>query len=1056
MNVYENGFYEWVSSRVTPKQLSDYYFRIADIDNYAHSKRLYRGSFFDVASEETLNKLLSALKNEKNYQNSRNRTFSELVDIVVFYINFIAENNIDGEVVNSTKFQNVPDEKDPPTSVGGSVSCCFEDSYGSYTGNTPAECLSAYLEALYGRHKQQVPPNMRVEDNVNAESATRLATYFATRMGEKAAPVFHEVSVQAKANGIKRSTNEDYGTPGICTVNFNSDINLTHSKPVSASYFDEEIIETSWRKLYLGTCLLLYKDYPHVFKKLCNKPVKNQSKVIVYSKKAIKRLTSPAELDDGYYVETHRSATELVKNIKILLDECNVDYENLVIKYRQTDLMEGDEVPGMPKNEISVTPDDDSTEWIIKRLTELHLTFSDQRENNGFLWVVGGDELVDFSKECKEHGYRLLYRPYGCKTYPHESVWWTKNKPTPYTKAQPQNNNDSDIISHSAPETPYQTSPVLEDSLLSLLQDDRYTTLRNALKKNNIVTLEEFKRLNLWAFMNRNNLYSIGERQRICLELRNLLKARNTDNKPSALNLWKIITSNNEYSGTSPSDALLEYCRALANKFPLQFRDQVGRRISGTSYPLLNRTPIHDNDLNMGNPDVYLDGSLSAEKVLISAKWISIMCKDDDPPLRITCDDNSSSEDPTKPITKKGDVDPRTPQVSDTHSTHTTEKEESKDEKHKDFPVASSSLQHQVEELVMSADLDGMTLNQLSTKIPSASMVSLKHVRETSPSIVDIRDRLIHVDSFIDFEEGADQLEKLLDKLMHKNDGYVSSSQLYEYAKAEMTLFLNDNNINDERAVYDLAQHLFEKVIYHGKQYKFSGKAHISNFADDISSNLDVYKKYAANQGGIFSYSELVEYLGSMGLGTGNLRAQMRVYSEPIFLCYETGVFIYTDFMNIDTTWQSEMKKALSELLTEAGGHIILRDLPEEWLARLPSLPQNRSWTPLLLQSVLRWYSKELGARTISAMEGQAADTLHTMLVTIDNPIQSFGDVVIAWLVETENEQRDFEAEELRRNLADAGIIQGNELLWNMPKALKDDERFAWDATGSHVKVEVR
>ena len=77
------------------------------------------------------------------------------------------------------------------------------------------------------------------------------------------------------------------------------------------------------------------------------------------------------------------------------------------------------------------------------------------------------------------------------------------------------------------------------------------------------------------------------------------------------------------------------------------------------------------------------------------------------------------------------------------------------------------------------------------------------------------------------------------------------------------------------------------------------------------------------------------------------------------------------------------------------------------------------------------------------------------MLVSNDSPIQTFGDVVVLYLVENEISKRDFEAEKLRLMLVDAGIIQGNELIWNMHKALDKDERFAWNATNDHVTVDI-
>ena len=46
-------------------------------------------------------------------------------------------------------------------------------------------------------------------------------------------------------------------------------------------------------------------------------------------------------------------------------------------------------------------------------------------------------------------------------------------------------------------------------------------------------------------------------------------------------------------------------------------------------------------------------------------------------------------------------------------------------------------------------------------------------------------------------------------------------------------------------------------------------------------------------------------------------------------------------------------------------------------------------------------------------------------------------------------------SEELRQLLVKSGMIQGNELIGNIPKALAKDERFAWDAKGENVTIRV-
>ena len=89
------------------------------------------------------------------------------------------------------------------------------------------------------------------------------------------------------------------------------------------------------------------------------------------------------------------------------------------------------------------------------------------------------------------------------------------------------------------------------------------------------------------------------------------------------------------------------------------------------------------------------------------------------------------------------------------------------------------------------------------------------------------------------------------------------------------------------------------------------------------------------------------------------------------------------------------------------------------------------------------------------AMGSQSMDTLHTMLVRGDSPIQNFGDAILSYILENGIEKRSFDAEELRSLLVESRMIRGNELLNNMSKALSGDERFAWDVGGNNVTIRV-
>ena len=188
---------------------------------------------------------------------------------------------------------------------------------------------------------------------------------------------------------------------------------------------------------------------------------------------------------------------------------------------------------------------------------------------------------------------------------------------------------------------------------------------------------------------------------------------------------------------------------------------------------------------------------------------------------------------------------------------------------------------------------------------------------------------------------------------------------------------------------------------------------------------------------------------------TSDLRGIMKVYEKPIFFFYDDHAYIMAESMGMDQAWFDAVRHALNQLFADVGDHVVIRDIQPWWYSLLPALPGGMPWTALLLQSVLRFYDDTLAARTIGGMDSQTGDTLHAMLIKTDSQVQTFSDAVISVLLEDGIAQRQFEAEELRQLLVRRGLIAGNELIWNMPKALPPDERFVWDAGQEHVTIKV-
>lgn len=620
-----------------------------------------------------------------------------------------------------------------------------------------------------------------------------------------------------------------------------------------------------------------------------------------------------------------------------------------------------------------------------------------------------------------------------------------------YTEALRLFRSNLQAQERSAEENSENTQPVLcapNTEVVELLSDSIFDQLRTALTEEHIYTLEDLRKIKLWPFMNQHDLYTIATRQAVLTKARELLApAERAENGQ----LLRLHCGEAVYEGETASVAFLRYCESMARRFPLKIRTLLGKNRPGSSLVALNRASIRGNPLKMENPTAFIKEDLTAEEVLLLTAWIGTACGYPSNNIRIEEPEAAPTVPEVLPQVQRETISqlqelaiPGFAYEKSASSASTCENDNSN---------TDQLIIKRMESIVMQADMEGLSFDELRGKLRETTAETRRLVA-LAKHIVDIKGRLYHEDTLVDWAEGADQLEAIMDKLMKKNNGYISSAQLYEYAHIDMNMFLNDNDMNDEYAVYDMAQHLFEKNAYHGKQYSFSGKTHISTFSD-VSTIFDVCCKFAEDQGGFFAFSDLIDYLTGVGLKTGNLRGQLKVYTKPDFLYYESGVLVLSKSLQINEEWLAAVRSALNRLFSDVGDHIILREIQPFWFEQLPPLPNSRPWTPLLLQSVLRFYGEELGARTIIAMETQSIDTLHAMLVQLDSPICDFCDVVGSYIAESGIEQRSFEAEELRQVLVGTGMIQGNELIGNMSKALGHDEHFAWDAGGDHVTIRI-
>ena len=579
----------------------------------------------------------------------------------------------------------------------------------------------------------------------------------------------------------------------------------------------------------------------------------------------------------------------------------------------------------------------------------------------------------------------------------------------------------------------------LSPQLLEILADKDMLLLRQALIREGILTLEQFQTVNPWVFMNRYALYTIGQRQDICTRITNRLKSVEAKKDVQSKKYTLVIGGDSYFGGTS-AEAFVNFCERMAQKHPLKFRSLLDSSCPEDGTVALSRTSWNTDEIKMMNPVAFVRKDITPQQVDAYVQWICRAFGDTTCAVEIVLPESKpkeAAETPPKQTPTPANTPEKKPLALPAQ------------------PAVPPETISQAEALVLKSDIGGISIDELSKQL-GTTKTAAKNAVAASNRLVTLCEKIYHDEAFVDWDEGATQLEQILEKLLIRNDGYASAAQLYDFARTHMQMFLNDNGMDNSRMVYDLAQHLFEKVRYHGKQFVFRSKAHISIMENAVSSNLDIMCGYAVAREGFVQEEELVQYLKSAGVKTGNLRGQMQVYSRPIFLFYAPSQFLYAPSMKMDDHWFSAVGDALGKLFEDMGDHLVLRDIQPWWYARLPALPGGKPWTALLLQSVLSHFGDKLdGAHTIGALSSQSGDTLHAMLASGNSEIQTFADAVAACLIDAEIPQRNFEAEELRQLLVRRGMIAGGELMNNMSKALSEDARFAWDADGKRVVVKV-
>ncbi len=265
------------------------------------------------------------------------------------------------------------------------------------------------------------------------------------------------------------------------------------------------------------------------------------------------------------------------------------------------------------------------------------------------------------------------------------------------------------------------------------------------------------------------------------------------------------------------------------------------------------------------------------------------------------------------------------------------------------------------------------------------------------PDVLTIAGHCYVKDSIEDLDEAADILLKTLKELFNRNSGYTSAHELYKSVQAQLDDFFYDNDaFESESEIYQLAAYLFDQAGYKNTHFIFRNNLHIWEREPDypMGDNGLLILWARENQGILTSYNAYENYK-RRGVNEGSLSATFALSMDKVFDKFwmvEDGTYLLKEKISITPDFLQELREQIKMLMAEFEfGFIPMWDIGADWYAGLPSLVNGRRWTPLLLQSIIRDYGKELGVRTIPRQEIRQ---LHAAIVESGSDLQYYSDLV--------------------------------------------------------------
>lgn len=344
---YRDAFSSWLSETVTSTSLLKILSSCEKIEQFCFNLKVIKASLFETTDVDIMKAVQKTVSRNKFFRIVNKKQLKEIDAAMLYFSRFIMEGNFEKAAIKSTTIEEssvVTTEPQPTHKVETDpyirteedkrlfskypliykrvfyvLHQMFENEQGGLTiaelyENTNHIARCAWIEDIL--------------DNVSwAKCDNRYYSF-----SEEITKYDDFTNPQSGSAGDEHTNTE----PTKCVVDFNASTDYSYTKPISLSYFGESIIALStWSSLYTGFFSNLYSDYPHLFKPGMSFVKNGSGRVELCDEELHSKMVAPKPIPGtSLYLETNISAKDIVGKIRLLLDLCNVDYNNVIIEYQ--------------------------------------------------------------------------------------------------------------------------------------------------------------------------------------------------------------------------------------------------------------------------------------------------------------------------------------------------------------------------------------------------------------------------------------------------------------------------------------------------------------------------------------------------------------------------------------------------------------------------------------------------------------------------------------------------------------------------------------------------